>query len=196
MKISITMVGLLLVAGCASTPTAPAGGTASPVPARTAAASSDQLASPTASSPMPPRATQAQATDAPVARPPDGLLAAGGTQVAAWLGTYCWDDNCVDAPPRADKGALPRLEAAEGDLTFRLADGALIGEWVASYTADPGGERTQLARGGTFDPDVSGASPAVAEARFEAPPPGDWVVHVQVFTPDGDASYWWHVIVE
>jgi hypothetical protein len=123
------------------------------------------------------------------------MLWASGTAVAGWLGTYCWDGHCLDAPPHADKDALPLLEADGGELTFRLADGSLIGEWVASYAEDAGGERTELARGGEFDPDISGASPEIAEGAFTAPPSGDWIVHVQVFAPDGDASYWWHVVV-
>ena len=200
MRFAITLLSLLFAAGCASAPAGQPGATTSPVALRTLGPSPGPSASP---SPLPaaspqatPRATQPAPTGGPVIRPPDGMLAAGGVAVAAWLGTYCWESDCVDAPPRADKNALPRLEADGGDLRFRLADGSLFGEWVASYAERPGSDLIEVARGGEFDPDMSGASPAVAEASFAAPRAGDWVVHVQIFAPDGDASYWWHVIVE
>jgi hypothetical protein len=52
--------------------------------------------------------------------------------------------------------------------------------------------------GATFDPDIATPSPddLLSFAEFEGPPAGDWIVTVQVFFPEGDATYGWHVVVE
>ena len=131
--------------------------------------------------------------------PPDGSLSAGGQSVVGWPGSYCWRDACLDAPMLPDKAALPKLTVPAGtaELLLTVSSGAGFTRWSARYSSDANGSDSELGSGGErYDPDLAGTPPPdIVEAQVAPPPPGDWVVVVQVAFVDGDATFAWHVIV-
>ncbi|MEP7158744.1 MAG: hypothetical protein ABI797_04910 [Chloroflexota bacterium] len=142
--------------------------------------------------------TTAPSAVASIDRPPDGVLAVASNRMAGWLGTYCWNSRCLDAPELPDKIGLPSLIAPAGaELTFNLGDGSDFYEWSASYFGYPDGSPTELGSGGAFyDPYTSATPPAPLDsASFAAPPIGDWVIGLFVSFNEGDASYSWLVSV-
>ncbi len=159
------------------TATATPGATASNAPSQTASASPSAAAS--------------------FDRPPEGALGYADFADAGWLGSYCWHGTCADVPAVPEKDQLPQV-VVPGDetLIFSLDDGSFV-RWIAQYGADDSA-LTVLGEGGEpLDPDAATATPeALHWAEFDSPPSGDWLVRVQVFFADGDASYFWHVIVE
>lgn len=195
----------LLAIGCSG---------AGPVAGPTATAQSTIEASPSmTASPAPPTATAtvpATPTRGPASTPsaamcepgdedchdvpPDGLLATGATEVAGWLGTYCYGNTCRDTMT-IPKHELPQLTmAADGQLTFSLAGGTAFAGWIAGYSSGSNGPTTELARGG--DLSDSGTGDRLTSATFPAPPPGDWALHVDLYFADGDAFYSWRVTIE
>jgi hypothetical protein len=182
MRIAIVIVALALAAACA--PGALADG-AAPADWRGA-----------------PGATSAQSPGRPTREadlPPLVSLAAGGTPVAGWLGSYCWDATCVDVARVPAKSGLPSVEASTGvELEFGTESDVLT-SWVASYLAEPEGDATELARGGSpADPDSNAsAPPAIRAGSFQVPPAGDWIVTIAVrYAAGGDGFFAWHVTVD
>lgn len=145
---------------------------------------------PTAGSSAPPTA------GGPVDDPPQGALGSSDAADVGWLGSYCWHGTCGDVPSVLPKAQLPEVVAEGDSLTFSLVDGE-FGRWIAQYGADESALTTFADGGETFDPDAATLDPdtLLEWAEFDAPPAGDWVVRVQTFFVDGDASYYWHVIV-
>jgi hypothetical protein len=81
-----------------------------------------------------------------------------------------------------------------GDLTFSLAKGTQFAGWIASYSRRWNGTTTELGTGG----DIHGLSSSdqLKTISFSAPPPGDWVVYVQIYFAGADAFYAWQVTVQ
>lgn len=182
MRTAGLLLGMLLVAGCGALP----GGSTAPQP--TAQATPQATAQPS----IQPTSDATPGADGP----PAGLLSFGDDTVEGWLGTYCWESDCVDVPQQPDIEELPFLDAPGDLLTFTLDGGAAFVEWSASYIADD--EAAPLGQGGSYDPDSNqSASPDLLTAAFTTPPAGDHVVSVRVtFSGGGDAAYYWHVAVE
>ena len=180
----------LLAIGCTSAPAASVAPSVAPSVSPTATtATTPPTSTPVAEPTGSPRATQPP--------PPSGALGYSDFADVGWLGSYCWQGTCADVPEMPDSESLPQITVPLGRLTFSL-DGAGFVHWIAMYGAD-GDSLQPLDEGGApFDPDVSTPSPdeVLGFAELDSPPPGDWVVTVQAFMPDGDAMYAWHVIVE
>jgi hypothetical protein len=123
------------------------------------------------------------------------MLWAGGEPVAGSLGSFCWNDTCVDGPT-APKSTLPELTASESTLEFAMENGELIYEWYAHYSSGSNSAVTKLGGGCCWaPPDSPSRPPGLDQIQFPTPPPGDWVVHVSVWFEWGDAFYAWHVTV-
>jgi len=133
-------------------------------------------------------------------RPPDSTLSYGGREVKGALGTYCWSSGksgvCADTsfivPPRKNTLTVP----SGSEVVFRY-----------------GGQRPPKKVGATASPlsknDTSSASANLNRSRSLKAhgsgvertipaelPPGEYVVEVHVTEPQGDASYFFRVMVE
>jgi hypothetical protein len=127
------------------------------------------------------------------------MLAIEDSRVEGWLGTYCWEASCVDVLRPPPPETMPLLEVAAGrQLSFELGAEAKFVSWNAVYGRGPATNLMPLASGGSdYDPDTSATPPTLlSRAAFAAPPPGDWMVLMQVFFVGGDAQYGWHVVVD
>jgi hypothetical protein len=175
---------LLLVSACSTVPVAQPASSTPPLPSGAALASASPTVKPTLE---PPPATGTL--------PPRGFLTGDEGPVQGWLGSYCWHGTCADAPGPPAADALP-IVIADPSLEFSIADDASFNRWRATYRMEDVFEETLLGEGGeNFDPDAQ-ASPLATFSAVSVPaPPRDSVVHVQVFFPDGDLSYYWHVFV-
>ena len=157
-----------------------------------------------ATAPTTPSSTPTEVPPSPSSRPggegdppPEGLLLAGGPEVAGRPGTYCYGGTCVDMarwPPKAD---LPELAGSADVFQFSLEGDVPFMTWSASYARTSGDQSTHLDSGGDpYDPDASGSPPPqFVSASFPSPPAGDWVVFMAVVLEHGDLSYAWHVTV-
>ena len=140
------------------------------------------------------RATPVATLDAP----PDGALGYSDFADVGWLGSYCWHGLCADVAEIPPKPELPEIRVPTREsVIFSLEDGEFV-RWIAQYGAASASLVTFADGGQPFDPDKAsnGPVPVMEGVEFEAPPAGDWIVRVQVFFEDGDASYYWHAIVE
>lgn len=122
----------------------------------------------------------------PIAR----LLLPDGTVGAGRLGSFTYRDSAGDSPWLG--AGLEQLEAAlDEQLTIALRPGFTFDAWRASYAAadDPTGE--------VILPLDAGSADALGRAIFDAPPVGEWVIQVGLTFSDGegDAVYYWHVLV-
>ena len=197
--VGAALVAVVVVASCqaagppvatsappAPTPTTQATATPSPTPSlaattptptSTATANADPCASSTADDP---------------ATPPDAYLSpvAGGDPVKGRLGSFTYCDTAGDAlPPRAENLAPVALgDPPAIGLSVPLSEGFVAfraGYWPASEWQ---GDEIRLASGESQLP--------VAEAEFDGPPNGDWMLAVHLtFASGGDAAYYWHVTV-
>jgi hypothetical protein len=176
---------LAIVVGCGGEPA-----TVPPSPAPTAAASV---------SVAPDLPSSAAATAASVAserpHPPDEpsneaplatLLVDGDLQHPGEVGGFDFMRYSQSAP-WLPATALDRVDVKAGsDLRVTL-DEATVAEWSAAYAAadDPAGSV------------LVGLGTGTATAGFGAPPPGDWVLSVNVVYGGGAGSgaYYWHVVV-
>ena len=190
----IPLVVLLLCAcsvGPAALPTASQAPTASaaPTPASEPTATVGATSIPTVA------ATRPTATESPL---PQGVLSGLDETAEGWLGSYCWEGTCADAPETPPMVDLPYV-SGDRDLVFSLSDGLMFVRWRASYTSPHQTESVTLGQGGEApDPDASPGvdPPALTSATFASPPGGDWIVMVQVFLENGDLSYAWYVDVQ
>jgi hypothetical protein len=181
----VRVVMLAIVVGCGGVPA-----TVTPSPAPTAAASV---------SVAPDLPSSAAATAAIVAserpHPPDEpsneaplatLLVDGDLQHPGEVGGFDFMRYSQSAP-WLPATALDRVDVKAGsDLRVTL-DEATVAEWSAAYAAadDPAGSV------------LVGLGTGTATAGFGAPPPGDWVLSVNVVYGGGAGSgaYYWHVVV-
>lgn len=178
---------LLLLSGCSLAPLARPTPSAVPTASPASTATAFPVATPSATVTQPPP-TQAI--------PPRGYLGGEGDPVEGWLGSYCWQGTCADAPGVPPIDMLPAVYTSDWEMEFSLSDGATFVRWQATYTSDDDGEPITLGQGGeVFDPDArpSAAPELLSVATFDSPPGGDSIVIVQVFFDGGDLSYAWHV---
>jgi hypothetical protein len=185
---------LLVVAACTSAPGASQTPNAPTPNAPTTNAPTPNLPTPSSES----QGTPVALTPTPSsARPPAAALGYSDFAETGWLGTYCWQGLCADVFELPAKEDLP-IVAAEGEsLIFSMEDGE-FSKWVVQYGPD-GDSLATLDRGGeAIDPDVAPTkSPDLMSfVEFDNPPSGDWLLTVQVFFAEGDATYGWHVIVD
>ena len=116
--------------------------------------------------------------------PPDGVLTvAGHGPFVGTRGTYCFRgevEGCVDAEWVIPDAKVAAPIAAE--LRFRLADGTLITDWVASQAP---------ARGTADDAQYLAGEEGISveEVAFTGPGEGDWVLSVEVRFESGSAVY-------
>lgn len=133
----------------------------------------------------------------PAPEPPDSALLSGGRAVTGEVGSYCWSSgsggSCVDAvfPLVPDKEkALAVL--AGSDMVFDYGGGAPPGSVRAG--AEPLGADGKPADSLSSPLEVEGSGDRVTiPAEL---PAGDYVVDVSVAVPEGDASYYFRVVVE
>ena len=129
--------------------------------------------------------------------PPAATMFVGGVRYLGEIGSYTLPDRGDDAPWRtADTLEETVLVSASDRLVVSLA-GVAIGSWQAVYAparvALPNA-RTLLA--GSGDPGGSGGSAGSASIEVPAPPPGDWVVMIELaYPPGGSGAYYWHLTV-
>lgn len=131
------------------------------------------------------------------AEPPDSTLGSGDRDVTGELGSYCWSSgsggSCVDAvyplvPEKEKTLAVPAGSDMVFDYGGEVPPNAVR---AGAEPLGPGGEPT-------------GSSPRPLETggpggRVTVPaelPAGDYVVDVSVTVPEGDASYYFRVVVE
>jgi hypothetical protein len=185
-RVVMRVVMLAIVVGCGGVPA-----TVTPSRAPTAAASV---------SVAPDLPSSAAATAASVAserpHPPDEpsneaplatLLVDGDLQHPGEVGGFDFMRYSQSAP-WMPATALDRVDVKAGsDLRITLDDEATVAEWSAAYAAadDPAGSV------------LVGLGTGTATAGFGAPPPGDWVLSVNVVYGGGAGSgaYYWHVVV-
>jgi hypothetical protein len=133
-------------------------------------------------------------------RPPDSTLSYGGQEVKGVLGSYCWGNLCADSvfivPPRKKTLTVPSgsevvfgyggqsspdtVKAGAAPLKARTVP---VGTSTAS--ADPNRYRSLKAHG-------SGVERTIPAEL----PPGEYAVDVFVIEPQGDAVYYFRVMVE
>jgi hypothetical protein len=183
--VPVAMMAILVA--CAGQP---AGATPAPTP--TAAPSVEAVtpvppsAPPATASPVAsdqPAATAASSNEAPLAT----LVVDGDAQHPGEVGGFDFE-RYTQSAPWLPATALERIDVAAGsDLRVRLDDRATVAEWSASYAAADDSSGSVLMGLGSGGP----------TAGFGAPPPGDWVVSVNVVYGDGagSGSYYWHVVV-
>jgi hypothetical protein len=191
MKVLMTLVLVLLLAGCAAGRGDSAGSTTTQE--ETTAYKEET--------------TVLTAGDFP--KPPDSTLSYGGREVKGTLGTYCWESGksgvCADAawpvipskrntltvPPGSEMvfrygGQSPPKVFRYGGKDYRKMGG------VEAYSLK------KLQKTGTFRPDsilkVHGSG---VERTIPAElPPGEYVVDVHVEVPQGGTNYFFRVMVE
>jgi hypothetical protein len=186
-RAGVPVAMMAILAGCAGQPArATAAPTPTAVPSGEAPTPDPPSAPPATASPVAsdqPAATAASSNEAPLAT----LVVDGDAQHPGEVGGFGFE-RYTQSAPWLPATALDRIDVAAGsDLRVQLDDRATVAEWSASYAAaddSSGIVLTPLGTGG-------------ASAGFGAPPPGDWVVSVNVVYGGGAGSgaYYWHVVV-
>jgi hypothetical protein len=133
-------------------------------------------------------------------RPPDSTLSYGGREVKGALGSYCWSSGksgvCADTsfivPPRKKTLTVP----SGSEMVFRFGgqsppDTVNVGavpldkQARSTASANPNRSRSLKAHG-------SGVERTIPLEL----PPGEYVISVVVIAPQGDASYFFRIMVE
>jgi hypothetical protein len=184
MKVLMTLVLVLLMAGCAAEKGDGAGST---IAEETTAYKEE---------------TSAQNRGGNPRRPPDSTLSYGGREVRGSLGSYCWSyggaQGCFDV------GGIP---LPHNPQTLTVSSGS---EMVFRYEGQRPPKKVEagalpLGKKGDWVLDKRGriihhslkAHGSVVERTIPAElPPGEYAVEVFVIEPQGDASYYFHVMVE
>ncbi len=183
MKAPITLVLLLLLAGCA----------AGQGDAGRTFAEEETTANGT-------EETTVLKGESNLPQPPDSTLSYGGQEVKGTLGSYCWGNMCADSvfivPPRKKTLTVPsgsemvfRYEGQSSPDTVKAGAAPLIARAVPERTstasADPNRSRPLKALG-------SGVERTIPVEL----PPAEYAVEVFVIEPQGDAVYFFRVMVE
>ncbi|MDQ3491923.1 MAG: hypothetical protein M3452_01505 [Chloroflexota bacterium] len=125
--------------------------------------------------------------------PPDAEMRVDGEEIIQGsLGSFCYfegeEGGCGDIgePLVLDESFF----SGDEELTFSLADDALIGRWTIEYSRYPDGPVVTRLESEPPHPDV-------AEVTVMGPPAGDWRISLSVaLTTDageGDANYEWRL---
>ena len=132
-----------------------------------------------------------------IPEPPDSTLSYGGREVKGTLGSYCWSSNrisgCADAAWPLIPGKQKTLSVPPGsEMVFRY------GGHTSPNTVEAGAySLNKLQETGTMQPDRSLKAHG-AEVQRTIPaglPPGEYVLEVFVTEQQGDASYYFRVMV-
>jgi hypothetical protein len=134
------------------------------------------------------------------ARPPDSTLSYGGQEVKGVLGSHCWGNMCADSvfivPPRKKTLTVPsgsevvfRYGGQSSPDTVKAGAAPLKARTVpvgtSTASADPNHYRSLKVYG-------SGVERTIPAEL----PPGEYAVDVFVIEPQGDAVYYFRVMVE
>jgi len=109
---------------------------------------------------------------------PDVLVSSDAGSAAGMPGHGCYLYLCVEIGMDPPLETVPRLDVVAGSaLPLGLSDGSPVLAWEASYTSEDGSR--------SLGPIVGGAPAGVAAdagtvTTLEAPPPGDWLLKLQV----------------
>lgn len=180
---ALPLFATLVLAACGS---APAAQTSSPIATASVPPTPEPTSLPSSDPSWPPTQEPTPEPDPTPESPPDGALGYSDFADVGWLGSYCWHGTCADVSAIPPKSQLPEIVVRGDALIFSLATGEFT-RWVAQHGSDSTSFRT-FAEGGE-------SSDAMEWVEFDVPPSGDWLVRIQAFLVDGDASYYWHVIV-
>ena len=129
-------------------------------------------------------------------RPPDSTLSYGGQEVKGTLGSYCWGNMCADSvfivPPGKKTLTVPsgsemvfRYGGQRAPKTVGIHASALGKKGTSTASADPNRSRPLKALG-------SGVERTIPVEL----PPAEYAVEVFVIEPQGDAVYFFRVMVE
>jgi len=180
MKALMTLVLVLLAAGCA----AGEGGAGSTTTDKTTAHNAEETTVLTGAGNLP--------------RPPESTLSYGGREVTGMLGSYCWSYRssslCADAfwpliPSKQKTLTVP----PDSQMVFRY------GEQSPPITVEARAYLlNKLQKTGTMRPDHSlkAQGSGVQRTISAEMPPGEYVVDVFIREQQGDASYYFRVAVE
>jgi hypothetical protein len=123
-------------------------------------------------------------------RPPDSTLSYDGLESKGSLGSYCWGNMCADAllfvPPRKKTLTVP----SGSEMVFRYGgqkspDRVRADAYILNKKGYPSTRRSLKVHG-------SGVERTIPVEL----PPGEYLVDVFVVEPQGDASYYFRVMVE
>jgi hypothetical protein len=199
----MSRLSALVLAGLVAACTPPAG---QPPTGPTPGATSD--AAPTLSTPMVtggPSVSPARQTSEATTRPPEPtdrqpdsppaarLALSDGSSSEGALGSYDYDGASADGPWLPARSLSPFYVPAGSHLRLSLDPPASFVRWGARYAAaddETGDLISQLAAGGD-------EQTPLATAELPAPPSGAWVVVIQLYfaNEEGDAAYYWHLVV-
>ena len=185
MKALMTLVLALLVAGCAAGRDDGAG-------------SAPTQEEPTANATEETTVLKEETTVLATPEPPDSTLSDGGREVKGTLGSYCWSSGnsgtCVDSigPPIGGKQeTLPVPPGSE--MVFRY------GGKSPPKTVEAGAySLNKLKKAGVVRPDraLEAQGSGVQRIIPAELPPGEYVLDVFVKVQQGDASYYFRIVVE
>ena len=129
-------------------------------------------------------------------RPPDSTLFYGAQLVTGTLGSYCWGDMCADSffivPPRKKTLTVPSGSHIVFDYggqrpPIKVGVGAVPLDKQGTSTASP-----NLNRERSLKVHGSGVDRTIPVEL----PPGEYVVEVFIEEQQGDAGYYFRVLVE
>jgi hypothetical protein len=124
--------------------------------------------------------------------PPIARLLLPGTAAAGALGSFAYREAYSDSPWLAASSLPPvAVPAGRPQLTIALPPGRQFVRWSATYAAADDPSAAVIA------PLADGAGDERGRTRIDSPPAGAWViqVHLTFVDSEGDAAYYWHVVV-
>jgi len=185
MKALMTLVLALLVAGCAAGRDDGAG-------------SAPTQEEPTANATEETTVLKEETTVLVTPEPPDSTLSDGGREVKGTLGSYCWSSGnsgtCVDSIGPPIGGKQETLTVPPGsEMVFRY------GGKSPPKTVEAGAySLNKLKKAGVVRPDraLEAQGSGVQRTIPAELPPGEYVLDVFVKVQQGDASYYFRIMVE
>jgi hypothetical protein len=182
MKVHMTLVLVLLLAGCAAGP-----GNAGRTPAE------ETTANGTEETTAYKEETTVQKKAGDLNRPPDSTLSYGGQEVRGELGSYCTATACFDVaamPVSPKQGTLTVPSGSE--MVFRYGEQSSPDTVKAdAFTLNKKGYQVWSSRR-SLKVHGSGDERTIPAEL----PPGEYGVDVFVIESQGDANYTFHVMVE
>ena len=185
MKALRTLVLALLLAGCA-------------VERGDGAGSAPTQEEPTANATEETTVLQEKTTVLATPEPPDSTLSDGGREVKGTLGSYCWSSGnsgtCVDSIGPPIGGKQETLTVPPGsEMVFRYRGKS------PPKTVEAGAySLNKLKKAGVVRPDraLKAQGSGVQRTIPAELPPGEYILEVFVKVQQGDASYYFRIMVE
>jgi hypothetical protein len=182
MKVLMTLVLVLLLAGCAAGQGDSAGSTTTEEETATHSAREE---------------TTVLKVEGNLRRPPDSTLSYGGREVKGTLGAYCWSygntSGCVQMAWPLIPSKRKTLTVPSGsEMVFRYGGQSppKMGE-LAAYPLNK--QKTGLMRP---DRSLKAHGSGVQRTIPAELPPGEYVLEVLIKERQGDASYYFRIMVE